>query len=195
MEVRIMFESNQKGPMLQNAWDNMSDRVKEAMRGSAKDAADELLFRLGENIADAGNFGDRWQEAPQVHIEENREKITLEVSMKGDPPVSYWRVFEYGARITPRNASGLLWIPFDKEEVGGLWPRASGIDLFRGVSQKGTPLLGDKEIAKDPAAEPEEIFKYWGIEEVTIPKKFDMREIIKKVARELRDYYRERMKK
>jgi hypothetical protein len=37
--------------------------------------------------------------------------------------------------------------------------------------------------------------KYFGKEEVTIPQKFHLRQIIAQVARELRSYYADRMKK
>lgn len=186
MDLRLQFEGETAGKKLQKNMDKAGDMVREAMRGAANDAADEILFRGAEDIADAGNFGERWQEALHVDINETQRSINVVTSMQGDPPVSYWRVFEYGANIHAKNPSGLMWIPFAGGDFGSkdmgadVWPRAYGGSLFR----VGNVLFDTKD--KEP--------RYLGTPEVTIPQKFHLREVIAQVSKELRHYYSERMR-
>jgi hypothetical protein len=166
--------------------DKAGQMVREAMRGAANDAADEILSRGADDIEEAGNFGERWQEALNVNIQETQRTIRLITTMQGAPPVSYWRVFEYGAHIEAKNPSGLMWIPFAGGVFGStaggadVWPRTYSGSLFR----VGNVLFD----ARDEQA------RYFGTPSVTIPQKFHLREIIAKVAKELRSYYAQRMR-
>ncbi len=125
MELKLTFEDERLGQKLKYNMDKQGQRVREALRGAAKDAAQEIMARGADSIEEGGNFGARWTDALNSEAKETQRTITVETSMHGDPPVSYWRVFEYGATINAKNPSGLLWLPFDfAEDAQGLWPRA-----------------------------------------------------------------------
>jgi hypothetical protein len=184
VELRLIFEGDQIGQKLQKNMEEAGKKVREGMREAAKAAADEILFRGAEDIEAAGNFGDRWQEALHADIDETQRTIRITTSMRGDPPVSFWRTFEYApTTITAKNPSGYMWLPFSNNTTG-LWPRAYPGKLFYIVSKSGLPMAIDPE--KGP--------QYFGKEEVTITTRFHLRDIIAQVSRELRSYYAEAMK-
>ena len=187
MELRLLIDSQENQKKLKQNMDKAGQMVRTAMRQAATDASMEIMFRGAEDIAEAGNFGDRWQEALTTETTETQRTIRVETFMRGQPPVSYWRVFEMGAHITPKNPSGFLWLPFRGAPGVDVWPRAYPGELFRARSKKGTPLLGDKADKQNP-------WRYFGLAEVTIPQKFHLRKIIADVAKELRVYYRDHMK-
>jgi len=181
MQIRIYVDENRAGAV----FSRYGEKSKDALRGAANDAADEILARGQDDIESAGNFGDRWTEGLHVNVTEGGGNI--KVSMTHDIP--YWTVFEFGAVI---HGNPLLWIPFSfADDAKGLWPRAYG-PLFR-VDRKsdGLPIL----FAWSPGgrggkAEP----KYFGKEQVVEPKKFHLREIAREVAKELPGYFKERFK-
>ena len=187
MELRLLIDSQENQKKLKQNMDKAGRMVRTAMRQAATDASMEIMFRGAEDIAEAGNFGDRWQEALTTETTETQRTIRIETFMRGGPPVSYWKVFEMGAHITPKNPSGFLWLPFRGAPGVDVWPRAYPGELFRARSKKGTPLLGDKADKQNP-------WRYFGLAEVTIPQKFHLRKIIADVAKELRVYYRDHMK-
>jgi|SRR6516162_74591 len=159
--------------------DKLGHVVRDAMREAAHETADVMLFRGAEDIEEAGNFGDRWQQAWHADIDETQRTFTVTAAMRPDgPPVTYWKVFEYGATIRPKNAT-YLWLPFSNNTTG-LWPRAYPGELFFTTSKKGTPLAGDKNIEGDAK------WQYFGKESVTIPKKFHLTEIVKEEAKNAR---------
>src|SRR5262252_2812443 len=98
MELRFSLEGENIGPWVGMKMERLGDVVREAMRETAQEVADTILFRGQEDIADAGNFGDRWQEALHVDVSETQRTIRLDVEMKPDgPPVIWWRQFEDSA--------------------------------------------------------------------------------------------------
>jgi hypothetical protein len=187
VELKLTIDSEQQGRKLKQNMDKAGQMVRTAMRQSAKDASMEIMFRGAEDIAAAGNFGDRWQEALTTETSETQRTIRVETFMRGDPPVSYWRVFEYGADIRAKNPSGYMWLPFRGTAGTDVWPRAYSGSLFRATSKRGTPLLGDTADKQNP-------WRYFGLAEVHITQKFHLRKIIAEVSRELRTYYRDHMK-
>jgi hypothetical protein len=186
MELRLTFDGDDVGRKIKQNMDKAGKQVREAMRAAASDAATEIMARGADDIQEAGNFGDRWQEALKSTIDETQRTIRVKTTMEGEPPVSYWRVFEYGAHIVPKEAQ-YLWLPFRGALGVDVWPRAYEGDLFYAESKKGTPLLGDRDDKDNP-------WRYFGLDEVTIPKKFHLREIVAQVSKELRNYYAEHMK-
>jgi len=195
MELRLLIDSQENQKKLKQNMDKAGQWVRDAMRQSAKDASMEIMFRGAEDIAEAGNFGSRWQEALTTETTETQRTIRVETFMRGGPPISYWRVFEMGAHITPKNPSGFLWLPFRGAPGVDVWPRAYAGELFRAKSQKGTPLLGDKAAMAEARTEDDRkrAWRYFGLSQVTIPQKFHLRKIIADVARELRVYYQSHM--
>jgi hypothetical protein len=186
MEVRAQLEGEDLGKKVKKNMDELGTVVREAMRETAQEMADVILFRGAEDIAGAGNFGEDWQEALNADIEETQRTIRVNVYMDAkEPPVTFWKVFEYGADIKAKNPSGYLWLPFKGAEGTDVWPRAYDGELFRATSKRGTPLLGDKETKE---------WKYFGLEEVTIPKKFHLHEIIREEAAKLGASFRRILK-
>lgn len=185
MQIRLTLEDKQQGPKFRKSMERMTEKVRAAVRGAAEDAADEILARGADDIESAGNFGERWTEGLHADVKEGGGNIVVSVSHD----VPYWTVFEYGAVI---EGDPLLWIPFSfAEDAQGLWPRAYDGPLFR-VDRKtdGLPMLFTWEPGEAGSAEP----KYFGKESVTEPQKFHLRQIIAQVARELREYYKDRMR-
>jgi hypothetical protein len=180
MELKLKLENGPEiGRKVKMNMDQLGQVVRESMQEAAHQIADEILFLGAEDIEEAGNFGDRWQEALHADIEETQRTITVNAYMKADePPVMYWPVFEYGATIKAKNPSGLMWIPFAGGVFGSkgggadVWPRAYSGSLFR----VGNVLFD----AKDEQA------RYFGTPSVTIPKKFHLTEIIKDQASKAR---------
>jgi len=114
--------------------------------------------------------------------------------MRGGPPISHWRVFEFGATIRPKNAK-YLWLPFRGAPGVDVWPRAyAGVLLFA-TSRKGTPLAGDKAAMAEARTEDDRnrAWRYFGLAQVHIGQKFHLRKIIADVAKELRSYYAEHL--
>jgi hypothetical protein len=186
MELKLQLESENIGSGIKKKMDKLGQVVRDAMREAAGETADAILFRGAEDIADAGNFGDRWQEALHADIRETQRTVYVNAFMKADqPPVTFWKVFEYGATIKPKSAT-YLWLPFLKNNQTGVWPRAYPGELFFTTSKKGTPLAGDKEIAADEGPEGNAKWMYFGLDQVTIPKKFHLHEIVKDEAKNAR---------
>ena len=93
--------------------------------------------------------------------------------------VKYWKVFEEGRVIFGKP---LLWIPLSFSTAGHLGVRARDFPgkLFR-VNRKGkAPLLMNEQGPQ-----------YFGKERVRIPRKWHLRDIVKRIARNMRQYYRE----
>lgn len=175
MELRVKWNNQTEvEKRIKMNMDRLGHAVREAMREAAEDTSDEIHFRGVEDIEDAGNFGERWTEAFHADVTETQRTIRVDVSMQPDgPPVIYWPVFEYGAHITAKNPSGYMWLPFKGAEGTDVWPRAYDGDLFRATSKRGTPLLGDRDTGE---------WKYFGLPEVTIPKKFHLEQIVREEA-------------
>jgi hypothetical protein len=165
-------------PQLDAVAKQITERTKQALAGASDKLRDNVLEKGRADMAGAGNFSSaRWQQG-----------FTGEVSGSGDSrtitfkhSVPYWTVFQYGATI---HGKPLLWIPLNASEKG-ISARDFGGQLFR-VDRKGggAPLLmsaTDKQV------------KYTGHEQVTIPKKFHLVEIIQSEAKTLGALYRVEM--
>jgi hypothetical protein len=144
--------------------------VKEACENACKDAAKAIEERGRASIAGGGRFGPRWTQAFNSKTEESGNEIKIVSTMSGGPPVSYWKVFEFGATISGKN--GMLAIPIDPNNT--VWPRDRG-NLFR----RGRALFDTQ--TKEP--------EYILTPQVTIPQKWHLRDIIKQVANELKGFY------
>jgi hypothetical protein len=152
------------------------------MREAAKDAKNEIEKRGRADIAAAGRFGSRWTDGFRVSVSEGGGHVRIEAK----EAVPYWSVFQYGAII---HGKPLLWIPLSfADDAQGVRARDYPGQLFR-VDRKGgkAPLL----LTPGSPAKP----KYFGKEFVTIPKKFHLLEIIRDVAKNFRNLYKENMKK
>jgi len=181
MEIKIRWTNEPEvQEKIKKNMDQLGKVVRDAMREAAMETRDFMMARGAEDIAEAGNFGERWQEAFTVDTEETQRTIRLTARMDAkEPPVIYWPVFEYGKTIEAKNASGYMWLPFIgatgvRDQDGSIWPRDYGTEnLYRRTSKAGNEVLFDRE-TNEP--------KYLGKESVTIPKKFHLHEIMREEA-------------
>lgn len=178
MTVTFKWENGDKlGERFQKRVKKFSEKQIKATQAASRRAVEEIETLGRENIAAGGNFSSpRWQEGFQAKLSyKSRSDINIRVTHA----VSYWKVFEFGARILGRP---LLWIPLS---FTGIKVRARDYagKLFR-VNRPGkAPLLMDDTGPK-----------YFGKESVTIPKKWHLRKIVREVSRKMNQFYREAMK-
>jgi hypothetical protein len=177
--VRIVFQGGvQLGPKFNKNLQRHADNVRRSAQGAAQDARDEFLERGRADIAGAGNFGSRWTEGLMARITQGGGNIVINVSHA----VSYFMVHQRGAVI---RGKPLLWIPLSfAEDAKGVRARDFPGGLFR-VDRKrgGAPLL---LAIKDGRP------KYFGKEQVRIPKRFHVLEIGREIGRKLKDFYKRR---
>ena len=186
MPLNIYVDAS-KFEAFKNKANQHGHNVMTALRASAADAAHEIESRGAADIASAGNFGSRWTEGLHADVRVGGGNIRIDVSHE----VPYWRVFEMGATIQPKTQE-YLWIPFSfATDAKGVWPRDYGNPLFRVTSKTGLPMLWTWQPGVKGSAEP----KYFGKSEVHIPQKFHIRDIVRKVGLEVKQYYREHMKR
>ena len=165
-----------QGEKLKQNLNKAGQQVQQAAQQACAKAADTITQRGRADIKGAGRFGSRWTDAFNSVSSQGRNSVTITTTMGGPPPVAYWKVFEYGADISAKNPSGLLWIPVD--ENNRLWPRdypGYPNSLFR----IGAGLFDVH--TNEPV--------YWGTPDVHIDQKFHLRDIVRQVAGELRQYY------
>lgn len=179
MTVTFKFDGGRKlGTRFKSRVKNFSEKQIRAVQAAANRAAETIEDRGRDDIAAGGNFSsERWQEGFQAKVSfQSRSDINIRVTHS----VFFWRVFELGAKIFGRP---LLWIPLSfARDVTGRARDYPG-KLFR-VNRPGkAPLLMSDDGPK-----------YFGKESVTIPRKWHLRQIVKEVSREMKDYYREAMK-
>lgn len=179
--LRITFKNEQLGSRVKRVMTRNGERVREAMRLTAQQAADEIK-RLGDlDIRGAGKFSTRWTDAYTVKVGEGGGSIRIRVNMG----IPYWRVFQFGAVI---QGKPLLWIPLSfASDAQGVMARDYPAPLFRVNRKVGAPLLLTP-------GKPAQV-KYFGIDQVRIPKKFHLREISANVAKTLQAKYRANFKK
>jgi len=164
-QVRAYVDGRQAGVTFQRVLGRNADRTRRTVRQSAQDIADEIQTQGWADISKAGRFGSRWVQGLHVTVTEGGGSIR--VSVTHDVP--YWTVFEKGKVI---QGKPMLWIPLSfAEDAQGVWARNYPGHLFK-INRDGdrAPLL----LSSD-TGEP----KYFGKSEVTIPKKFHLREISK----------------
>lgn len=183
--LRIVLGSSRSGQIGQRVKRSMranADAVRSAMRDTAADAAERIMEEGRADIKSAGNFGSRWTDGWQARVSEGGGNIRVTVTMA----VAYWTVFQDGKVI---QGKPLLWIPLSfATDAQGISARDYPGQLFRVNRKSGAPLL---MAGNGRTAEP----KYFGKEQVTIPKKFRLREIIARVVRDLARTYRAHFKK
>jgi len=80
MELRLLIDSQENQKKLKQNMDKAGQWVRDSMRQAAKDASMEIMFRGAEDIAEAGNFGSRWQEALTTETTETQRTIRVETS-------------------------------------------------------------------------------------------------------------------
>lgn len=138
--------------------------------------AQSMLLALGRaDIASAGDFGPRWTDALQVTVDGSLSNMRL--SMTLDVPGA--GIFETGGTIT---GAPLLWIPLSGTDAAGIKASAfsDGLVSSRYQARGGRPLLFSVT-DRQP--------RYFGIESVTIPKKFHLSEDLNSVMSNFRSIF------
>lgn len=151
----------------------LHDRFQAAMTAAANMAASMIETQGRADIAGAGKFGDRWTRGLHVNVEGTLGR--MRISMTHD--VDYAGIFENGGKI---EGNPMLWIPLTGSGAEGIRASQYGDRFFSGVSRSGTPLLFSMS---------DKLPKYFGVESVTIPKKFHLAEIQKSVMANFRQIF------
>jgi hypothetical protein len=189
--LRLYFDGERAGPLFRRATERAGAKVRSATRATAVEAAFEIQERgRADILAAPGNWGSRWAEGLKTSVTEGGGSIRIATTHD----IPYFNVFEHGAVI---HGKPLLWIPlsFADDATKGMWSESGGTgirardypgQLFRVDRKDGkAPLLMTPGSAGQPAQA-----KYFGKPEVTIPQKFHITDIIKDVARHMKDIYR-----
>jgi hypothetical protein len=176
--VNFKYENgDQLGPQFKAGVQRFRVRSTRAIQEAARRAALEIEDQGRANIRSGGNFGSaRWQQGFRAKVSfQSATDLVIRVTHA----VKYWKVFEEGRVIFGKP---LLWIPLSFSTAGHLGVRARDFPgkLFR-VNRKGkAPLLMNEQGPQ-----------YFGKERVRIPRKWHLRDIVKRIARNMRQYYRE----
>jgi hypothetical protein len=155
-------------------------RIVNSARSALNQARDEIRTAWAQDVARAGNFGQRWVNALTITIDPPRGRslnLIMTVRMVG---ISYWRIHEYGGTIHGRP---LLWIPLPWT---GLKMRAREYGRRYGLFRVDRKSGGNPLLLSIRDAEP----KYVGVESVTLRKRFHLRSIIRRSATNIRRFYR-----
>jgi hypothetical protein len=123
MEIKAKPKSDSAEASARELASKAVAQTHDAIVTIAKASAEAMKARADADIAAAGNFGARWQDAFQVDVAEDRYSVSVTASMTGGPPVSYWKVFQHGATIMAHNPTGLLtWPNTSAFSIGGKVP-------------------------------------------------------------------------
>jgi hypothetical protein len=175
--IKVAFDAKGMGEKLRVRTQNFTQKQTKAVQAAANRAADEIETEGRANIRAGGNFGSaRWQEGFQAKVSYQSRN---DIRVRATHAVSYWRVFEYGAKIFGKP---LLWIPLS---FGQAKTRARDFPgkLFRVNRKHGAPLLMNENGPQ-----------YVGKESVTIPRKWRLRDVTRRVSKKLGAYYRDAMR-
>jgi hypothetical protein len=151
--------------------DNPSDKFRANMAQvrdriyRAVDIAANMIASMWEQagrdvIAASGNFGEKWTSG--LHVNQDGSAPSIRLYMSHDIPFAH--IFETGGTI---QGKPLLWIPISGTDAQGKHASQYG-DLFSMKYPRrdgGRPLLFSSS-DRQP--------KYFGIESVTIPPKWDL---------------------
>ncbi len=176
MTLTVHIEQK-SGSFAENA-KRVQQRQQRAISASANMLASMLLDAYRTDISGAGNFGGRWTSGMMTLTTVGVNRATI----RSVHDIPYANVFEEGAEIK----GGLLWIGISGTDAEGVPAKEYG-GLFspRKQRENGRPLLFS--IAdKQP--------KYFGIEAVTIPKKFHLADVQRSVLAGYRQMYEQAFK-
>jgi hypothetical protein len=181
MTFAFRFHGQKTGQLFSDSMFRIRERMALGLTTAVRESAKEIEVKGRTDIASAGKFGPRWTKAWTARVKPASgvaTHFTIETFFNG---ISYAHIFEFGGIIKAKaslfNRSGLLWIPLSFAGVPkGMTAQEFGAThggLFR-VSRKGggAPLLLSRR-DRQP--------KFFGIAQVTMPKKFRLRQIGREV--------------
>lgn len=172
MTFKIRITPPNIGEIFKTQMAGLADRLNRAIDAAMNMAASMMLEKGRSDIASAGKFGASWTSGLRVNVDGAAPNMKL--YMTHDIP--YAGIFETGGTI---HGNPLLWIPLSGTDAAGVRASAFGDGLFsmKYPRADGRPLLfsmGDKRP------------RYFGIESVTIPKKFRLTEDVASVMSNFR---------
>jgi hypothetical protein len=162
-------------PKLRKNLAGLHDRFQAAFSAAMNMAASMIKQRGDADIQSAGKFGQRWTAGLHVSVEGNGLR-NMRISMYHD--IDYAGIFQTGGVI---RGNPLLWIPLSFSDAKGTQASEYGGGLFTVNRKSGGPPLLFSMADKLP--------KYFGIESVTIPKKFHLGEIQTSVMASFRQIF------
>lgn len=175
MVVRIRFKGEDVGVQMKRNFTFFMGRMRKATLKASREIAADIERDGREDILSAGNFGQRWADGLNVDVSSRTGGIfgaTIDI----DHGIPYAGIFEKGGRI---KGQPLLWLPLSFRSIT-IPPSQYPGGLFSAKSKRGIPLLFSKTDRRPV---------YFGISEVTIPRKFHIREIAEKHAKRFRASY------
>ena len=180
MAIDFKYVNGDKlGPKFKFGVQRYGKKVIRASQQTARIAVDEIEAEGRANIAAGGDFSsERWQRGFRARLSFT-SRTDMSIRITHDVP--YWVVFEEGRII---QGKPLLWIPLSFSDAVGIRASEYGA-LFRVNRKSGAPLLLSKD-DKQP--------KYFGKEQVTIPQKFHIREIIERVASRMGEIFKSKLR-
>lgn len=182
MAVVFKYENGDKlGPAFKSQVKTFSKRQVAGVQTAARHAASEIETLGRANIRAGGDFGSaRWQQGFRARLS---FRSNVDITIRVTHAVTYWKVFEEGRTIRGRP---LLWIPlsFSTAKTLGVRARDYPNRLFRVDRVGRAPLLLD-----DTGPQ------YFGKTSVRIPRKWRLRDIVRRTARNMGRFYREAMRR
>jgi hypothetical protein len=175
--MRITFDSSSVAEQWRKNWDGAADRFGQAVATATNMIASMIQDEARADIKSAGRFGDDWTSALTVQAD-GPGKITLTLDHEGAD------LFQEGGTV---EGSPLLWLPISGTDAEGIRAADYPGQLFSVNSAKSTHPLLFSMTDKAP--------KYFGIEAVTIPKKFHLEEVAARVMASFRDVLDDQLKK
>lgn len=175
--IRIKITPPNIGSIFKTKMAGLADRLDRAVTAAMNMAASMILEAGKADIAGAGKFGESWTKGLKVNIEGAAGNMRM--YMTHDIP--YAGIFETGGTI---KGAPLLWIPLSGTDAAGIRASAFGGGLFSAKypRKSGPPLLFSMA-DRQP--------RYFGVESVTIPKKFHLTEDVTSVMSHFRAIFDE----
>lgn len=171
--ITVKFNPPNIGAMFKSNMAGLRDRFIRAVNAAVNMAASMMLEAGRRDIAGAGNFGGKWTNGLQVGVE-GAAPGNMKLSMTHEIP---WAgIFERGGTI---HGSPMLWIPLSGTDAAGVRASAFGGGLFSAKYPRhgGPPLLFSMADKKP---------RYFGVESITIPRKFHLTEDVVSVMSNFR---------
>lgn len=176
MTLRIKITPPNIGSELKGQFVGLGERLLRALSAAMNMAASMIIEAGKRDIGGAGNFGASWTDGLKMEIEDG-SLGNMKMYLTHDIP---WAgIFETGGTI---HGKPLLWIPISGTDAAGVRASAFSGGLFSAKypRRSGPPLLFSIADKKP---------RYFGVEEVTIPKKFQLTEDITSVMSNFRSIF------
>lgn len=175
MTLRITITPANIGTELKGQFEGLGDRLLRALSAAMNMASSMILETCKQDIRSAGNFGAKWTDGLTMQIEDGS---LANMRMYLTHTIPWAGIFETGGTI---HGKPLLWIPISGTDAAGIKASAFG-GLFSAQypRRSGPPLLFSMADKKP---------RYFGIEEVTIPKKFQLTADITSVMSNFRSIF------